>query len=99
MKDFVGNELNIGDIIICNDKNYSNLIIAKIVKFTPKGLKAIVQNNLYNGSSYITISLFTSSQVVKLMKNENDISNFIVKSKIKILNNEYLFHLKQNGIF
>lgn len=87
MKDFLGNELNIGDIIICNDKKYSNLIVAKIVKFTPKGLKAIYQNNLYN---HLITSIFSSSQVIKLLQNENNITNYNIKSQINILNNEYL---------
>lgn len=88
MKDFIDNKLNIGDIIICNDKKYSNLIIAKIIKFTPKGIKAMFKNNLYNSSSHINISFFTSSQVVKLMKNEDDITSSIIRSQIKQLNSE-----------
>lgn len=95
MKDFVGNELNIGDIIICNDKKYSHLIVAKIVKFTPKGLKAIYQNNLYNSSNYIIMSLYTSSQVIKLMQNVNNIANINIKSQINMLNNEYLMQQTQ----
>lgn len=89
MKDFLGNELNIGDIVICNDKKYSKLIIAKIIKLTPSGVKAMYQSD-YN---YMIISFFIPSQIIKVMQNEDSITNLIIKSQIFNLNNEYLFQI------
>lgn len=84
MKDFLGNELNIGDIIVCNDKRYSTLIIAKIIKFTPKCLKAI-SPDLYQKDK-TNESIYTSDQVIKITQSIEDIN---VKEKIYILNSKF----------
>lgn len=36
MKDCLGNELHIGDKVICSDMNYADLLIGEIVGFTPQ---------------------------------------------------------------
>lgn len=87
MKDFLGNELNIGDIIICNDKRYSNLIIAKIVKFTPKCLKALSPDLYQNDRT--NISIYTSDQVIKITQHIEEINDYNVKGKIYLLNNKF----------
>lgn len=36
MKDCLGNELHVGDQVICSDMNYADLLIGEIIGFTPK---------------------------------------------------------------
>ena len=36
MKDFLNNELKVGDKVVCLEKDYKNLIHATVVKLTPK---------------------------------------------------------------
>ena len=36
MKDLLGNELNIGDMVICTTSKYEELSIGRITRFTPK---------------------------------------------------------------
>jgi len=38
MKDFAGNEINIGDIVAATESHYNCLIKGKVVKITPKML-------------------------------------------------------------
>ncbi len=44
MKDFIGNELEINNYIAFSRNPYADLMIGKIVGFTPKGLKIIKKN-------------------------------------------------------
>lgn len=39
MRDFLGNQLDIGDKVITMDSNYNTLKLCVIIKFTPKGLR------------------------------------------------------------
>lgn len=39
MKDFIGNEVHVGDKVVCIEKDYKNLIPGEIVKLTPKAMK------------------------------------------------------------
>lgn len=41
MKDFLGNEVKVGDSVVCMEKGYSNLIHAKVVKLTPQAIKVV----------------------------------------------------------
>ena len=36
MKDLLGNELNIGDMVVCTTSKYEELSIGRITRFTPK---------------------------------------------------------------
>ena len=36
MKDILGNELNIGDMVVCTTSKYEELSIGRITRFTPK---------------------------------------------------------------
>ena len=60
MKDLLGNELNIGDMVIC--PIYEELSIGRITKFTPK--KAEVKMKL--GLSYTRLKLKDSCQLCKV---------------------------------
>ena len=60
MKDILGNELNIGDMVIC--PIYEELSIGRITKFTPK--KAEVKMKL--GLSYTRLKLKDSCQLCKV---------------------------------
>ena len=48
MKDILGNELGIGDMVVCTTSQYETLSIGRITRFTPK--KAEVKMKL--GLSY-----------------------------------------------
>ena len=39
MKDLLGNELNIGDMVICTTSKYEELSIGRITRFTQKKLR------------------------------------------------------------
>ena len=63
MKDLLGNDLQIGDIVICTDSGYERLQIRVIKKFTAKGCrvaKASEMDHPYPGK------LKFSHQVVKV---------------------------------
>ena len=60
MKDLLGNELNIGDIVVC--PIYEELSIGRITRFTPK--KAEVKMKL--GLSYTRLKLKDSCQLCKV---------------------------------
>lgn len=53
MKDILGVELKVGDMVVCTTSKYESLSIGKIVDFTPK--KARVKMKL--GPSYTRIIL------------------------------------------
>ena len=60
MKDILGNELGIGDMVVC--PIYGELSIGRITKFTPK--KAEVKMKL--GLSYTRLKLKDSCQLCKV---------------------------------
>lgn len=39
MKDFMGKEVHIGDIVVFNEPYYRNLVSGSVLKLTPKGIK------------------------------------------------------------
>jgi hypothetical protein len=39
MKDFLGNQVNVGDKIVCIELGYKNLVHGEIVKITPKAMR------------------------------------------------------------
>jgi len=39
MKDILGNELKVGDLVVTTVSNYERLRIGKIIKFTPKACR------------------------------------------------------------
>jgi hypothetical protein len=39
MVDCVGNELKVGDKVICSDMNYADLLIGEVIGFTPKKIR------------------------------------------------------------
>lgn len=54
MKDFIGQELGIGDTVAVTEPNYRNLVKATVLRFTPKR----VVLSLPRGSEYTTPSNF-----------------------------------------
>ena len=54
MKDFLGKELELGDMVVVTEPNYRNFVKAKIIAFTPK--KVRVEYTLYDGRSYEYLS-------------------------------------------
>lgn len=83
MKDILGNELVIGDFILANDKNYSELILCKIYKFTPKSCRAIFYSKY--GTNNVDDSIFTSNQIIKV--NSFDNISDTIKNQIFHINN------------
>lgn len=39
MKDYLGREVSIGDIVVFNEPYYKGLVSGQIVRFTPKGVR------------------------------------------------------------
>jgi hypothetical protein len=54
MKDFLGKELEIGDLVVVTEPKYRNLVKAKIVAFTPK--KVRIEYRSYLGRNYTYLS-------------------------------------------
>lgn len=61
MKDFLGNELNVGDEVVCIELNYKNLKRATVVRITPKTIFVT-----YNKWGLATEVKRYSDQVVKI---------------------------------
>ena len=62
MKDILGNELRIGDMVVCTTSKYEELSIGRIARFTPK--KAEVKMKL--GPFYTRLKLKDSCQLCKV---------------------------------
>ena len=62
MKDILGNELGIDDMVVCTTSQYETLSIGRITRFTPK--KAEVKIKL--GLSYTRLKLKDSCQLCKV---------------------------------
>ena len=46
MKDFLGKELKLGDLVVVTEPQYRNLVKAKIVAFTPKKVRIEYRSQL-----------------------------------------------------
>jgi hypothetical protein len=63
MKDFIGRELKEGDFVAATRPNYKDLVLGRIVAFTPKRVR--VEYKLHYGDRMDT-HLYHSSDLVKL---------------------------------
>ena len=64
MKDCIGQELSIGDKVVCSDGGYAELFVGEVTKFTPK--KVQVKCYLpFMGEDSVSIKLKTPLQVYK----------------------------------
>jgi len=65
MKDFLGQELELGDTVVTTAKNYRLLVKATIVAFTPKQVR-LEYKNTWNGYSekYNTEEFITTPSLV-----------------------------------
>lgn len=61
MKDFLGNEVKVGDKVACLEKGYNNLVTAKVVKLTPQKIRVTYDH--YLGEREV---LRTPDQFVKI---------------------------------
>lgn len=53
MKDFLNNDLNVGDTVVITMPNYREFVKAEVIRFTPK--KVVVKYKMQNSSfDYIT---------------------------------------------
>jgi hypothetical protein len=71
--DFIGNTLNLGDIVVLTGAGKSNLHFGKIIGFTAKGVKVVEINQkthqrLYTSRQYLNR---TNSQIALLSKAAN----------------------------
>lgn len=70
MKDFLGNELNVGDEVVSIELGYKSLYRTKIVKITAKTI--FVLSPWHSYSSYVPPPIKrTSNQVVKVTHDGN----------------------------
>lgn len=54
MKDFLGKELEIGDLVVVTEPKYRNLVKAKIVAFTPKKVRIEYRSYLGHNDTYLS---------------------------------------------
>jgi len=75
VKDFLGRELAVGDVVAFEGVNGGGLVLGRIEKFTPKqaALTALTENNSYNWRKTITRY---SSQCVKV--DSADVTMFLL---------------------
>ena len=66
MKDFLGNELTVGDEVACLEKDYKNLMKAKIIKITEKTIFVEYTRNAYPGVVRTEQVKRFSDQVIKI---------------------------------
>jgi hypothetical protein len=64
MVDCVGNELKVGDNVICSDMNYADLLIGEVIGFTPKKIR-IKYHRSINGFDFRKDQLKHPYQVFK----------------------------------
>jgi hypothetical protein len=65
LKDFFGQELAIGDAVVMNDKTYSELRLAKIVKFTPTMVRVATYDTRWGKGWMNDTVLCNSHQIVR----------------------------------
>lgn len=66
MKDFLGNEVKVGDKVACLEKGYNNLAMATVVKITPQNMKVKYEGRLaYNTTINLEV-LRSPKQAVKV---------------------------------
>ena len=68
MKDFVGQELAIGDYVAFSRTTYRDLVLGKIVAFTPKQVRISFKHKRIVGETDTTLNY--SANVVKLEPND-----------------------------
>lgn len=61
MKDFLGNQLNVGDKVVCIELNYKNLVRGEVTKITPQAMRV-----KWHRGTREEITLRYSDQVVKI---------------------------------
>lgn len=50
MKDILGNELEIGDMVVCTTSKYESLSVGRITRFTPKKAEVKIADKYHWGS-------------------------------------------------
>lgn len=61
MKDFLGNELKVGDEVACIQLGYKNLVRGTVVKLTPQAMRVN-----WGGKPWQEATLRYSDQVIKI---------------------------------
>ena len=64
MVDCVGNELKVGDKVICSDMNYADLLIGEVIGFSPKKIRVKYRRSI-NGFDFRKDQLKHPYQVFK----------------------------------
>lgn len=76
MKDFIGRELTVGDVVAFEGVNGGGLVLGRIEKFSPKQASLTPLSDHNSWSSKKTISRY-SSQCVKI--DDADITMYLLK--------------------
>ena len=66
MRDFLGNELKIGDFVAFPRPSYRGLCVGRIISFTPKSIRLEYTNNWNYREGKVDTFLTTSSSVYKV---------------------------------
>lgn len=73
MKDYIGQELKVGDKVVFVRQHYTSLAKGTIVKFTPKAAKIRFEDedkDFFNSDKALHIKF--SAQIIKVSKDEQD---------------------------
>lgn len=65
MKDFLGQDISIGDVVIANDKRYSRLEMGRVIALTPKYARVKIYHSqpAWNGEQG---QLYGTEQICKI---------------------------------
>jgi hypothetical protein len=72
MRDFVDRDCQVGDVIVFNEPRYRNLVRGTIVKFTPKGVRAVYQIGNRPGDLYKRDTFVYEGEFVKIEGGKHD---------------------------
>jgi len=63
-KDILGRELNIDDVVVFNPPKYKGIILGKIIRFTPKGIRVQFRPNHW--AKELSDTALDGSDVIKI---------------------------------
>lgn len=90
-KDILGKPLEVGDYVFVTRKNYRDIVISRIISFTPKQVR-VVYNANWTGSLYPEVYL--TGEVIKI--EEIDVNSIPQNTKTN-LDTLFLKEMEKNG--
>lgn len=87
MNDMLGEPLKLGDYVLVMRKGCRAIVLSRIIKFTPKGIRVVYSSFSKKAEEYVT------DQAIKVL--EPKLSNFPEKEDLDQLFKPYLIKMNQ----